>query len=183
MERFANTSEGRREVAFFDTWKHRRIGQRVSGTLFPNANRGLHLVLIHTRRCGLEDVSRHPDASHRLLFRVGGNRRNACVADSRGPIPLSRRSPSPPRYLDEPRRIRESRAGNFFPRLFSRRGNVADLEDFVFWTKSPFLRGVEDREESTLVQGNYVDEVKSYSRRGFQTRNLCRLFGLLFVIF
>ena len=62
-------------------------------------------------------------------------------------------------------------------------GNVADLEDFVFWTRSLFLRGVEDREESTLVQGNYVDEVKSYSRRGFQTRNLCRLFGLLFVIF
>lgn len=35
---------------------------------------------------------------------------------------------------------------------------MADLEDFVFWTRSLFLRGVEDREESTFVQGNYVDE-------------------------
>lgn len=60
---------------------------------------------------------------------------------------------------------------------------MADLEDFVFWTRSLFLRGVEDREESTLVQGNYVDEMKSYSRRRFRGRDLFRLFGLLFVIF
>lgn len=68
-------------------------------TLFPNANRGLHRVSPSSwSRCSLEDVSRHPDASHRLLFRVGGTLAWQTLAvqfRSRGDLlstPISRRA-------------------------------------------------------------------------------------------
>lgn len=79
---------------------------------------------------------------------------------------------------------------------------MADLEDFVFWTRSlpPFcpsryFLSLQSRDDEELVnffprflpllviQGDYVDEVKSYSSRRIRVRGLFRLFVLLFVIF
>lgn len=83
---------------------------------------------------------------------------------------------------------------------------MANLEDFVFWTRSlpPFcpsryFLSLQSRDDEELVdffprflpllviQGDYVVksmyEVKSYSSRRIRARGLFRLFVLLFVIF
>lgn len=83
---------------------------------------------------------------------------------------------------------------------------MADLEDFVFWTRSlpsfcpsRYFLSLQSRDDEELVdffprflpllviQGDYVVksmyEVKSYSSRRIRARGLFRLFVLLFVIF
>lgn len=107
LERFANTSEGRREMmgSRFST-----RGNTGSGPGFEHCSRMQIVVYTESpdpyslmQPRGRQPASRCQPST---IIPSWKPRRNACVAVSRGPIPPSRRSPLPPRYLDEPRRIR-----------------------------------------------------------------------------
>lgn len=142
MERFANTSEGRRGrgIAFLDTWKHKRKpGSGPDSNIVPECKSwftpSLALVLIPMQPRGRQPASRCQPST------IIPSWWNACVADSRGPIPLSRRSPLHP-DISTSRDAYESRAGNFFLRLFSRREmwRISRISFFGRGRYPPFVR-------------------------------------------
>lgn len=110
LERFANTSEGRRGrgIAFLDTWKHKRKpGSGPDSNIVPECKSwftpSLALVLIPMQPRGRQPASRCQPSTIIPSWCKPAERLRGRLSRSNSAL---EEISSPPRYLDEPRRIR-----------------------------------------------------------------------------